>query len=497
MLAALCIAASSQVSYEQRVEFELKDGYYHEEVYEYGENGIILTSKCETKKNGKRKRKYEYYNNKLELIKSDSIEIDKKFKFEETFQGEDYLHTLYKDSKGRFSIVSVVGEDLEFTKVDGELPKKMYISDMTVLGDYAYFNTRTNKNPYLFSLNWKTGKQDPIPISIKNVKPKFVRLDGFQLLEESNEIMLFVSARVSKKKNDTYIILLDDEGNKIDEYNLTSQVEENIIDATSFNVGNGDYIFTGTYSSVSSYSSEGIFFCKANKGNIEYINFYRYTDLKEFMSYLPERKQKKIEKRKNRKEKKGKDLKLNYSLAMHDIILREDGYYLLGEAYYATYRTETRTTTSTVNGVTTTSTTTVSVFDGYQYTHAILAKFSLDGELQWDQTFEMWPWYKPFRVKKFISVNEETENSIEMVFANYSKIVSKIIDNSGSVIKDESFDDIETGHGDDKTKQSNAKSDYWYDNYFIVYGYQKIKNKEDENVKKKRKVFFMSKLKFE
>ncbi len=493
----ISIVASSQISYEQRIESELKDGYYNEEIFAFDENGFILTSKCETKENSKRKRKFELYSKDLELVKVDSVALNKRFKIEETFKGENFLHTLYKDTKGKFSIISISSKNFEITKVDGNLPKKMYISDMAVLGDYAYFNTRTNRSPYLFSLDWKTGKQDPIPIYIKSVKSKFVHLVGFQLLKESNEIMLFVNARVARRKYDTYIILLDDQGNKTGEYNLTAEIDENIIDVSSHNAGGGDYIFTGTYSTYNGLYSEGIFFCKANQGKVEYIEFYTYTSLDEFMSYLPERRQKKIEKRQKRKEKKGENLKLNYAIAMHDIVIREDGYYLLGEAYFKTYRTETQTATSTVNGVTTTSTTTKSVFDGYQYTHAILAKFSKDGELQWDRTFEMWPQYKPFHVKRFISVNEEADNSIKMVFVNFNKIVSKIVDNNGGVVKSKESNDIETGHEDDKTKRSYANIEYWYDNYFIVYGSQKIKNREDENVEKKRKVFFVSKLKFE
>ena len=45
-------------------------------------------------------------------------------------------------------------------------------------------------------------------------------------------------------------------------------------------------------------------------------------------------------------------------------------------------------------------------------------------------------------------------------------------------------------------KNTFSNIDYWYDNYFIAYGIQKIKNKSGD-VQKKRKVYFINKIYFE
>jgi len=37
---------------------------------------------------------------------------------------------------------------------------------------------------------------------------------------------------------------------------------------------------------------------------------------------------------------------------------------------------------------------------------------------------------------------------------------------------------------------------YWYDHYYLAYGEQKIKNKENDKVMKKRIVYFINKIKF-
>ena len=80
---------------------------------------------------------------------------------------------------------------------------------------------------------------------------------------------------------------------------------------------------------------------------------------------------------------------------------------------------------------TTTTTHTEQVFDGFQYTHAVLVNFDSEGKIVWDQCFEMWPAYKPFYVKKFISLAQDNEDAINMVFVSKEQICSKSIDYSG------------------------------------------------------------------
>jgi len=169
----------------------------------------------------------------------------------------------------------------------------------------------------------------------------------------------------------------------------------------------------------------------------------------------------------------------------------DEGYLFIGEAYYPTYRTETYTTYS--NGVAVTQTR--QVFDGYQYTHAVVTRYNKYGEMVWDQIFEMYPSYKPFFVKRFISIAEGDQDALNLVFASRSRIVSKSFSYEGEVISDRTSDPIETGLDGDKTKWSNSNVDYWYDDYFIAYGRQKIKNKEKGQ--RKRFVYFVNKIKFE
>lgn len=496
-LFTLIISGIAQISYQERLEFDLKDGYVDEKVIVFGETGFIISSRKSESSNHQNEWRYEQFDNTLQSVHAVSVLLNNKFYPNATYTNDQRTHTIYEGRKGNYSIVSVEASSLEVTKVNFVLPKKADITEMAILGDYAFLKATIKKTSFLYSVNWKTGAWNTMPITIQNLNPKKITLDAIQVLEYANEVLLYVKAQIDKKHTDTYVIRLNDQGEKMESINLSKNIDKNIIEISASKWDDTKCIFTGTYSSKYTSLSEGIFFCQTDNDDLDYMKFYSFLDLKNFLSYLPERKQNRIEKKKKRKEKQGEEYTINYQISAHDIIPVEDGYLFLGEAFYPTYRTETHTTTTFVNGRSTTTTYTTTVFDGYQYTHAMLCKFDTEGNLVWDQIFEMWSAYKPFYIKQFISIAAQDLDAIKLVFASRNKIISKSIDYEGLVIQDIQSEELQTNFEGDRSRYSFSDIDFWYDNYFIAYGQQKIKNTDgDNNVKRTRRVFFVSKIKF-
>lgn len=494
LLSLIGFTGVSQVSYHNRIEIELNDGYIGESLTEFGEEGFMILSRSKKDVKNMFEWRYEQYDTDLEHVNQKTILLNKSFYKDESFDTETFSHTLYRDKKGNYSIVSVEAFTMEVTQVNGALPGKTILSDMAILEDFAIFIGKMSKESFLVAINWKTGKLDIVPIEIQGYKQKQIYVSRFQVLKEAQEVFAYVKVQVSKKVSELYVVRLNDEGEREDMFKLESETGENLISISASKVDEDQYVFTGSYSTISTISSEGIFFMERLNGKTTFMNFFKYTDLDDFLSYLSDKSQQKIEKKKQKKEKKGKELKISYNLANHEIIKVEDGYIFLGEAFYPTYRTETYTTTD-ANGRTTTHTR--SVFDGYQYTHAVIVKFSEEGEILWDKTFEMWASYKPYYVKRFISISERNEGSMDMVFANRSYIVSKSIEyDEGLIEEGKENKKIETIHSGDDAKYSVSNIDYWYDNYFIAYGTQVIKNTSGQASKKKRKIYFISKVEY-
>jgi hypothetical protein len=344
-------------------------------------------------------------------------------------------------------------------------------------------------------------------VNIDKVSKRKIIFDNIEVLPGSNELMAYFNVHVKKREIHTYVMHLNGKGEKLDLFDLSNDLDVNLSNISASKVNPSTFVFIGTYGDRSSFTigtyggmkinSEGMCFIKWSEGELIAKKFFNFLDLDNFTSYLPERQQNRIERKKQRKKDRGKELTGNYLIVGHELIQKDNSYLFLGEACYPTYRTETRTVTTTTNGQTTTRQVTKTVFDGFQYTHAILCKFNQNGELLWDNVFEMNSMYKPIRLKRFIAISETPENTVKLSFVNYDKMVVKSFNYDGSIVLDRTSEPMVLNDEEDKVKRTKSSVDFWYDDYFIAYGEQKIKNKsDDKDTKRKRRVYFINKVKF-
>jgi hypothetical protein len=188
-------------------------------------------------------------------------------------------------------------------------------------------------------------------------------------------------------------------------------------------------------------------------------------------------------------EAKGKELSFNYQLLVHNIIKKDSTYIMIAEAYYPEYHTVTYT--SWENGIPTTNT--VSYFDGYLYTNALVACFDEQGELLWDNSFEIMN-ILTYDLHERVKVLLDGDDII-LTYSNAGNVASKIIRNN-EVIEGKQETKIETYYDNDKVLNDySSDMEYWYGNYFISYGYEKIKNNTQD--KSKRTVFYFNKMGFQ
>ncbi|MFK7972764.1 MAG: hypothetical protein AB8F95_20500 [Bacteroidia bacterium] len=486
----------SQVNFEKRIEFDLKDDYFGERVFEFEEYGMVMRSWKQKPGSRMTEWKYELYDVGLRAVKSVSFDIETRLSGHFTRNTDTHTHHLLS-RKERYMIVSTRVPTLEQNHIEFELPPKTRVRWFQVLGDYAYMFSVIKKIPNLFIVNWKTGELKIIPVRIEGVKAKKVGIEKLQILKESQEVFLFINAPAGKRAQDIHVIHFDKEGKKKRQFNLTGDIDKNLLDISASRISPEKLILSGTYSSSSSSTSQGLFFTEEEDGELNFFKTYKFSELENFREFMSKRQQKRLARKEKKAERKDKEFDINYRIAGHNVKPTEDGFIFLGEAFYPTYYTRSSTTTTMVNGSPVTRTTYQTVFDGYQYTHAVLAKFSADGELIWDECFNMWMAYKPFYVKNFIRTEEKLDNTIELVFASRSSIISKTYDSDGNVEKEFESESIEPLQDGDKVKRSYSNLQYWYGNYFLAYGTQKIKNKgKSGGGKVKRKVFFVSKISY-
>ncbi|MBC8046160.1 MAG: hypothetical protein H7Y00_05145 [Fimbriimonadaceae bacterium] len=487
----LCIllnnTISAQVVNEKRIEIDLEDGFENFNLTPFGKDGILMYAREEDGDYWK----VERYDTELVPGAEKKLEVTKKFGFSKQFESETQLSLLFTDRKGNYILYKINADDLAVSKQTGKFPtKKIYVKELIVSGDLAYISAGTKKGPVLMSVDMGSGKKTIIPTTISPYGTKDLSIENMQVMK-SGEVMVYINA-LNKRDLNVYVMQLDDLGKKTNTFNLSANTEKKLTSISASPVSNEGYIFTGTYSTKSTTGSEGMYICKTTGETVDFLQFYNFLDFEEFLSYLPEKKQEKIEKKKERKEDNDKEFSINYYIAEHEIIEMNDQYIFIGEAFYPTYRTETKTTY--VNGKPTTTTTTV--FDGYYYTHATAVGFTMEGEKLWDRTFEMRPGYKPYSVRRFISVSTQ-DDVISLLFSSGNSIKSIAFSPDGGNVKEKSIDFIKEKSDEEKIKASYSNMQYWYDNHFIAHGYQTIKDKEESFGNKKRKVYFITKINYE
>ncbi len=242
-----------------------------------------------------------------------------------------------------------------------------------------------------------------------------------------------------------------------------------------------------------SSNTQGYYILRISNNIQEYCKFYSFNEFKNFYNYLSFKTKNKVLKRNAKNKNKGGETELNYQLLVHDIFVYNGNFILASEAYYPEYHTEYYTTY--YNGYPQTNSYTV--FDGYRYTHAIVAAFDKDGALMWDNTMEIWD-ILSFNLKKRISFVIDKENNMIVLYNYNSTLYSKQI-NGSITIDEKDRTPIETLYPEDKVKSnSSGDIDYWYNNYFVAYGVQEIRNPDNNPTHKTtRNVFYFNKIGFE
>ncbi|MEI6122129.1 MAG: hypothetical protein WCQ95_00735 [Bacteroidota bacterium] len=236
--------------------------------------------------------------------------------------------------------------------------------------------------------------------------------------------------------------------------------------------------------------SSGIYFTKLVHGVQKNISFYNFSALKSFYASLNDKNAFRMKKMAMRKKAKGQEISLDYSLLLHDIIVRDKQFVFIAEAYYPEYHEVSYTTYDAYGRPSTSS---YSVFDGYRYTHAIIACFDTDGKLVWDNSFEMTNILANALGERVQTLFDGDD--IILTYSNDGQIASKVIEGD-KVIENKNYTDIKTNYNNDKViSDYNSDMEYWYDNYFISYGYQRIKNTSID-AKSKRTVFYFNKISF-
>ena len=227
-------------------------------------------------------------------------------------------------------------------------------------------------------------------------------------------------------------------------------------------------------------TTNGVFLASIVGGKLIYNKINNFSDFKNF-KFLS----KNGEKLAKRREKKNRNLSVAITTTTHYITENENNVLVMGEAYFPTWRTETRYTTG-ANGQRVA--TTVTIFDGYQWLGGYVIAYDKNGKMLWENGMKLGRIIKSYSNNKRLSFAESDNGDIVITCALGDQIQTKTIHENGNA-DDDRFIDIKIADGGKKkaNKRDNtfaAKIEPWYDNFYIAYNFQTIKKDKKEKGEK-------------
>lgn len=474
-----------QATNVKRIEFNAKEEESTPEYITFGKYGVLQRSVDLAKLKADKKNyttTYTLFSTDLKRTDSIDFKTPENYSNETRTNNESYFYELSWDKKKNYILHCLDIATFQSQTFTGKLLPKMYVNSFKSLPGYVFIEGEANKIPVIIIKNIVSGEEyfsKFIPTSKRDFE-----LLNFEINKKSQEAYAFIKDKIADKIIITMYIY--SKGKEIGKYTLPYNEGKFLQNVTASKLNDGSYILTGTYNnSKKGAASVGLFISKITNGKTMFTQYVNYLEINNFTSHLSTKGQDKIEKKKDKKQQKGEELELNYLMAPHSIIEYNNTYLLVGESYYPTYRRECYTTT-TSSGTTQTC---YYVFDGYYYTHYFLYSFDQNGNPLWSNSKEMDINFKPMSPILFLDL-QFNEGNLSALYGSGNTFQYSVFNNKGEETKT-SIQKIETEKESDNVKISSMTTKHWFDNNYIAYGFQKIKNSEEKD---KRKVFYINKI---
>jgi hypothetical protein len=353
----------------------------------------------------------------------------------------------------------------------------------------GYFNYR----PLVLHYSFQTNKAKVLP-GFFNEPGELTQMK----ITPDGSIDVIVSSKNYEKRKSLWIRNYNAEGDLIKSTVLESRDKKNLIFGRSIKMPNNEQVVAGVYGKNSEYS-RGIFVAAINPVGEYTIRYYNFADLQNFFRYLKAKQEKRIKKRIERRRVKGKSTRFSYRLLVQELIPYQDQFVLLGEAFYPNYVY--RQSGFNNNGFGRGGFANYApyrndaIFDGYQYTHAIVIGFDSNGKVKWDNSFEIND-VKSFQLEQFVKIAPGKDN-IGLLYLFENLIRTKVIRNN-EVLEGKTADELKIFSDEGIVTREDAKTshlDYWYGNTLFASGVQTVRKSKDGSLPFK-KVFFINKIRY-
>lgn len=450
-----------------------------------GHDGMLLFYKSvEAGGENRVKWYFTFYDKNLQQVWTKPVPLGAGMEFNDSFSGNDTISLFFQTPETErtvssgFHVLRVLVKKGAFILNNGEMPEHASMAVFSVVRQkcFAGLNIK-GEQAVLMILDLPTGKQDFVTIT-GGTQTSFVALES----DTSDlSITAVVKKQLTKRFWDNYFVRMNPDGTTIGETLIATQTPERQLgESKILSLSASEKLLAGTYvlsSSVTDQNQKGLapstgFYATRLSGLAQQdTHFTNFLDLKSTDNFLSERDIIALRKKAMKKNRILTEYSTDLNLIVHEITRKGDQFILLGEAYFLQYHTESFTDFDFYGRPYTNS---YSVFDGFRFTSGIVAAYDMTGALLWDNSIEIRNLISQ-QLDPKVSLAFNGDNQI-LTYLSEGKIGYKII-SGGTTVEKTDYTDVDLSLPEDRLiNETRSRMVPWYENYYLCYGYQEIKN---------------------
>lgn len=443
-------------------------------------NGVLLMN-FQTSLFGKKGRlNFVKYNKDLKSQWTNTIDPGLTYRLVKYFKAEDYLFCLLQETDGRK--IKIVKIDLE--RGDAITTETTMLTDM----DVEFFAAIETKVIILGSYNDRPVAElhrlfDQTSKVLPQIHTNFLKVLSLEVNESEKQIYLMLK---DEKKCQFKLSVFDIEGKMLFMEDLGDK-KHVILNSKILKIAKNTYFLAGNFADNCSEFSSGFYVTPLNR--TEDIQFFKFSELQNFYTYLSPKRQEKIEGRLMSKKLKGRDPKIRHRLNLQQPYVFDNQVLLVGEVYYPEYKNAINYSRNSLLHLGE-NYRTVRDFNNYKFTQSLFCTFDFDGKKSWDYSIDLKNIESEVLNNK-VQVSSSKEGVL-VAFPKEETIFLKLI------AKDKPAVDFVPLSIGSKNKEfvSDITVDLfsWYRHTFLAFGY---KTSRATNTLASQQFFYLSKLTYE
>jgi hypothetical protein len=490
---------SAQIEQPVRAEIEIAWDESLYNIISLKKSGVLLIRQMINKTTSLREREWEIVrlDTDLKEVWKNSFIEDINFRlFGFDYRGR-YAYLVYNRNENRNAnlrlkrITVATGEVESFdlsNVVEMEITHFETLHDKVILG--GYYNNR----PVVAIISLIT----KLAVVLPNVFNEYADLVDIKIDDVNNIFTVLVSEREENKNYTIAVKNFNEEGELIKDTRIRTDQEKTLIAGKATNLdGQGQRVF-GIYSNKKNYASQGFFIANINSDGTQSINYHTYGDLNNFFAFMPPNKQDRMM-RKYRSKENGNTALFNQRMMLSSLVPTQNGHIVVATGYQPLFTDRNPNLARRYQYFPNSFGTDFMPFqqqqvNAYRYQFASIIAFDKSGRLIWDNMMEIMDKESQI-LEDLVHIYPEPYRTI-MMYMRENEIVYQVV-NRNDIIEPKTYKEVALEYEDDKIRSFTYEIEglrHWYDEYFFAFGVQRIRNKEEVEVKSDRKVFYINKV---